>query len=104
MGPAGMSFTAADLRIDDSAALFVRLFDVAVAESEWHEEADGAGDYNEDTDAEDDDLIEDPLDEVARALSDDDRPVDDRSLDEVQWSVLVDNWWRAAPPFVATRH
>lgn len=105
MGPAGLSFTAADLRVDDIPALITRLFDVAVEEAEWLELAgleESGPEDDEEEDAPDADLEVD--DEVAYALSDDSRPVDDRTLTEAQWSVLVENWWRDAPPFAATSH
>ena len=113
MGPAGMSFTPPDLRVDDMSALILRLFDVAI--DEWFELSDepdepreGAECAGDDSDAEEgnEDVEEGPLDSPAAlvALSDDCCLVDDRTTDEVLWSLLVDSWWRAAPPFVTTNH
>lgn len=104
MGLAGMSFTPADLRVDDVPALLVRLFDLAVEEAEWLEMLDADGGFAEEAEASDDVEDVDDDDEVECALSDDSQPVDDRTLDEAKWSLLVDSWWRAAPPFVTTTH
>ena len=103
MGPAGMSFTPADLRIDDVNALIIGLFEVAVEEAEWLETADLGEGYVEELDVVDDDDAEQD-DGVEHVLSVDSRTVDDRSSDQAQWSVLVENWWRAAPPFGAPNH
>lgn len=103
MGPAGMSFTPADLRVDDIPALIVRLFDVAI--DEWFEQEDDVDGYPADG-AEVEVEDEGPLDTDAAmvALSDDCPLVDDRTTDEVLWSLLVDSWWRAAPPFAKMDH
>ena len=98
MGPAAMSFVPADLRVDDIPALMVRLFDVAL--EEWLESPEAVDGRSADSD--DDEPLESGGEEYA--LSDDCRPVDDRTPDETLWSVLVDNWWRSAPPFVTTNH
>ena len=109
-----MSFAPPDLRVDDIPALIVRLFDVAIDEwfelsddepDEPREAAECAGDDSEAEESEEE-VEEGPLDSPAAlvALSDDGCLVDDRTTDEVLWSLLVDSWWRAAPPFVTTNH
>ena len=103
MGPAGMSFTPSDLRIDDVTALIIGLFEIAVEEAEWLETADLGDGYAEEPDAVDDDDAEHD-DGVEHVLADDSHTVDDRTLHQAQWSVLVENWWRAAPPFGTTSH
>ncbi len=72
-------------------------------EAEWLETADLGEGYAEEPDAGDDDDAEHD-DAVEHVLSDDSCTVDDRTLHQAQWSVLVENWWRAAPPFGTTSH
>ena len=97
MGPAGMSFTPADFRVDDIQALIVGLFDMAF--EEWLEPP-GAVDECPDEEDEAEEFLASEGAEFA--LSNDCLPVDDRTTEEALWSLLVDNWWRAAPPFAPT--
>ena len=102
LGPAAVSVTASDLRIDDMPALIARLFELAV--DEWFEQAESEAAAADDVEIDDcDDPFDTEPDEQPATLFD--NPVaDDRTSDQALWSILVDNWWRAAPPFVTTVH
>ena len=104
LGAAAVPLDDMRMQIEDVTALIVRILDFAVDEwlamqrnGELQDEAEGDRNATTDTSS----AEERPAPSTSRPGS---RLADDRTRDELLWSLLVDNWRRVAPPFVDVLH